>query len=318
MVTVIIPAYNYARFLPDAIESALAQAGPGLPIEVLVIDDGSTDDTPEVAARYGERIRYHRQENAGLSAARNTGLREARYELLVFLDADDLLAPGAVAALLEARERLEPKPAVLGGRIRRIDLEGGYLDPEPELDGSITPIAARLVVIRSRFPTTVLAERAVLLELGGFDTTLRACEDRDMWIRVAAHHPVARLERVVLLLRDHPGSMSKAAKRQSDNIRKVLEKAFANPALALTRRDRRLALAVWHHQTGLMLSAGGARLAPAGRFLRSLAAWSGPLPTETGVGRFSRLLAAAALLRRNLHKGALPSTYRQAKTNTSS
>lgn len=115
MVSIIIPCFNYSRFLPDAIDSALGQAGPNLPVEVLVVDDGSTDDTAAVAARYGDRIRYVHQANAGLSAARNTGMREASHDLVVFLDADDMLPRGSLATALAARERATPTPAVLGG-----------------------------------------------------------------------------------------------------------------------------------------------------------------------------------------------------------
>lgn len=300
MVTIIIPAYNYAHFLPEAIDSALAQAVPGLAVEVLVIDDGSTDETPEVAARYAGRIRYLRQENAGLSAARNTGMREAAHELVVFLDADDLLAPGAVVALHAAREKIHPKPIVLGGRNQRIRIDGSPVGSELDLDGSITDIPAGLLVLRTRFPTTVLADRRILLSLGGFDTALEACEDRDMWIRVAALHPVARLERVVLLQRDHPTSMSKATQRQSENIRRVLDKAFSNPDLQLTHRDQRLALAIWHYQTALMLARDDNSLTATWRMLRSLAYWPIRMPAETQMAQWGRMRAIAGIARKML------------------
>ena len=95
-VSVIIPAYNYARFLPLAVQSALQQRGEDFSVEVIVVDDGSTDDTAEVAAGLAG-IRYIHQENQGLSAARNTGMLAARGDFLLFLDADDLLAPQVVS-----------------------------------------------------------------------------------------------------------------------------------------------------------------------------------------------------------------------------
>src|SRR5690242_10687505 len=94
-VSVIIPAYNYARFLPQAIESALQQDYPEF--EVLVVDDGSTDNTAEIAAVYSradKRVRYLHQKNAGLPAARNTGIQHARFDFIGFLDADDAWLPG--------------------------------------------------------------------------------------------------------------------------------------------------------------------------------------------------------------------------------
>ncbi len=93
-VSIVIPAYNYADYLSEAIDSALAQSYENT--EVLVVDDGSTDETPEVLASYSDRIAVHRQENAGLSAARNTGARLAHGELLVYLDADNRLRPNFV------------------------------------------------------------------------------------------------------------------------------------------------------------------------------------------------------------------------------
>ncbi|MBO4300125.1 MAG: glycosyltransferase [Desulfovibrio sp.] len=94
LISVIIPCYNYARYLPIAVESALSQQSSALNVEVIVVDDGSTDDTPRVAQQYGHRIRYMFQENQGLSSARNTGMRAAHGDFLLFLDADDLLSPG--------------------------------------------------------------------------------------------------------------------------------------------------------------------------------------------------------------------------------
>src|SRR5437773_3781756 len=90
-VSVVIPTYNYARYLPEAIDSALAQTHA--PLEVIVVDDGSTDDTPRVLAVYGDRIRVIRQANRGPGAARNTGIAAARGEYVGFLDADDVWLP---------------------------------------------------------------------------------------------------------------------------------------------------------------------------------------------------------------------------------
>jgi len=272
MVSVVIPAYNYARFLPDAIGSALAQASPGIAVEVVVLDDGSTDETPTVAASFGSAIRYRRQENAGLSAARNAGMRAASHDLVLFLDADDRLLPGAVTTLIEARRTCDPPPAVLASRHLEMDAEGRPFEPAPGPGtGAISRVSARDLVIRNRFATTVLADRRILLALGGFDESLPASEDRDMWIRVASSHPVVLLDCLTLAVRKHGANMSKAATRQSLAIDRVLVKAFADPALRLDSRDRRLARAVRHYQTALMRSNAGETGAALAEMARSLA-----------------------------------------------
>ena len=270
MVSIIIPCFNYSRFLPEAIDSALGQAGPNLPVEVLVVDDGSTDDTAAVAARYGDRIRYVHQANAGLSAARNTGMREASHDLVVFLDADDMLPRGSLATVLAARERATPTPAVLGGRTFPFHTDAVPVGPLPGESDIVRAVTARELVVRNRFDCTVLANRKVLLGLGGFDTTLRASEDRDMWIRAAAGHPVAMHGRYVLLRRMHAASMSCISRQQTASIERVLEKAFSNPELHLAAHDRRLARAVCWYQSALMYAEAAERVMAARQMLRSI------------------------------------------------
>src|SRR5215204_1328714 len=120
LVSVVIPCYNQAHFLGEAIESVLAQSYPNF--EIIVVDDGSPDNTSEVAASY-PRVRLVRQENQGLSAARNSGLARSEGEYVVFLDADDRLLPGALQAGLECFEA-HPKCAFVYGRCSRIRRDG--------------------------------------------------------------------------------------------------------------------------------------------------------------------------------------------------
>src|SRR5713101_4173715 len=118
LVSVIIPSYNHAQFLGQAIESVLAQSYSNF--ELIVVDDGSTDNTTEVARRYSP-VRYIYQENAGLSSARNSGLRQSRGEFLVFLDADDRLLPHALETGISCM-REHPECAFVSGHCRVIDL----------------------------------------------------------------------------------------------------------------------------------------------------------------------------------------------------
>src|SRR5918993_3738999 len=124
LVTVVIPCYNQAHFLTEAIESVLSQSYPNF--EVVVVDDGSTDDTSEVASRYPQKVRLIRQENRGLAGARNTGIGHARGEYLVFLDADDRLLPKALEVGIEQLEA-HPECAFVSGHCRWISGDGSPL-----------------------------------------------------------------------------------------------------------------------------------------------------------------------------------------------
>jgi glycosyltransferase involved in cell wall biosynthesis len=123
LVSVVIPCYNQAHFLGETIQSVFAQSYPRF--EVVVVDDGSTDDTSEVAARY-PGVRCVRQDNQGVSAARNSGLLRSEGEYAVFLDADDRLLPGALEAGLECL-RVHPRCAFASGRYRFIAGDGSFL-----------------------------------------------------------------------------------------------------------------------------------------------------------------------------------------------
>src|SRR5829696_6977365 len=123
LVSVVIPCYNQAHFLEEAIESVLAQSYKDF--EIIVIDDGSTDDTGEVAGRY-PRVRLFRQDNQGLAAARNAGLWRSKGEYLVFLDADDRLLPWALEVGLK-HLRAHPECAFVSGYYRPIAVDGSPL-----------------------------------------------------------------------------------------------------------------------------------------------------------------------------------------------
>src|SRR5215213_4115846 len=123
LVSVVIPCYNLAHFLGEAIESVLAQSYPNF--EIIVVDDGSPDNTSEVAARY-PGVRLVRQENQGLSGARNAGLARSEGEYVVFLDADDRLLPEALEAHLE-HLKAHPECAFVSGRLKRIAADGSFL-----------------------------------------------------------------------------------------------------------------------------------------------------------------------------------------------
>lgn len=191
-VSAIIPTYNRASLLVEAVESALTQRRP--PDEILVIDDGSRDDTAARMAAYGERVRYVRQANAGPSAARNHGFRFARGEYLALLDSDDLWTPDRLERQLEVLTR-HPETDVLFGRevlfgTGQPDRDWNLHDPEvrrvlAQTTGPLSPVLP-LLIRENVVPTsTALFRRALLDRAGGIDESLRQAEDWDLWLRFA-------------------------------------------------------------------------------------------------------------------------------------
>jgi GT2 family glycosyltransferase len=206
-VTVVIPAYNQSQFLAEAIQSALRQTLP--PLEVIVVDDGSTDDTPEVAAAFGERIYYIRQRNQGLSAARNTGIVAAKAELIQLLDSDDALHPNAVCVATRAAE-LHPNAGVFAGGWDEVNRDGSAF---AHVDAPRLPpeaFHALFDVIAVGPASRHCVRRSAFANVGLFDTTLRACEDWEMWLRMAAAGiEFVALPEATIRYRNYATSMSK-------------------------------------------------------------------------------------------------------------
>lgn len=230
LVSIIIPTYNYAKFVSFAIDSALAQTHPEL--EVIVIDDGSTDNTAEILSAYQQRIRVIHKQNAGLSAARNTGISEARGEWVVFLDADDILYPQMVETSLKRATGYSQENIVIIGHLAdRIDEHGAKTASIGEYAERDTEVRFLDLMVMNRFPATVFARKKALIELGGFDVNLPASEDRDMWIRVSENNKIVRLNTALSAVRRHGKSMSSNGDRQARCIRTVHEKAASHHSL---------------------------------------------------------------------------------------
>ena len=230
LVSVVIPAYNAARFVHQAVQSALEQTYGNR--EVIVVDDGSTDDTKLGLSKFDGQFRYLYQENSGLSAARNTGIKAAQGALVCFLDADDLWASNKlelqVAFLQEHRDI-----GLLSGRHEKFRDSGSPYTPFVAANklgenAALTfPIpAAFLELIRSNFirVSTVMVRKECFEKVGLFDADLTAVEDRDMWLRISAHFSVACLPWVVCKKRLHDFNMSRDEERMLYARIKVLEK----------------------------------------------------------------------------------------------
>lgn len=296
LVSVVIPTYNYGRFVIEAVESVLAQTYRN--IEVIVVDDGSTDDTRERLAPFLDRIRYIYQANQGLSAARNTGIRAACGNWVALLDSDDTWHPRK----LEMQMRYladHPKVALLATR----NFSGNKIDwPEVCLESALLaqPVSLLELVFASRFaPSTVLVHKKCFEQMGLFDTQLRAAEDRDMWIRIARHFPIECLELPLCWYRLHGGNMSSAAVRMEVNELKMLRKTFAT--VVSPRRHLLLWLKTYsyaYYNAVHLYGASRRWFTALDRFLRSLILW--PLPykrSEVGCPLARPRMLAVLLLR---------------------
>lgn len=206
-VTVVIPCFNQGHFLSFALRSVQGQSFSDW--DAVVVDDGSSDDTRAVAASFPDaRIRYQHQENRGLAAARNAGIRAARSPLIALLDADDVWEP----------EYLRKMCACLGGHPEAAAAYCGfrYIDPlGDEVGRSRTRVVApdrfhRVLTSGGNWlvPSAVVFRREAAVEAGLFDESLRALEDTDLWIRLSVHRPFVGWPEALVGYRRHPGSMS--------------------------------------------------------------------------------------------------------------
>jgi glycosyltransferase involved in cell wall biosynthesis len=226
-VSVIIPTYNSAAYLVEAIDSVLAQTYSD--VEILVIDDGSTDDTPQVIKRYGDRVRYLRQANSGVSVARNRGISESLGRYVAFLDADDTWLPQKLERQMEAlAESKSARASNTAYFMTRSDLTPIEVRRNPSEGSVLADLLLRGTIV---FISTVVCERSVLDLTGGFDPALSQCADWDMWIRVAAHTDFLGVGEPLVNYRQHDSNMSRNAPLLERDSVRVLEKGFAMAGL---------------------------------------------------------------------------------------
>jgi glycosyltransferase involved in cell wall biosynthesis len=272
-VSVIIPTYNSGRLVTEAVDSVLAQTA--VPAEIIVVDDGSRDDTRARLAPYGDRIRYVYQENQGVSAARNNGVRHATCELVAFLDADDAWHPRKIefqTAILARR----PELGVLGTAI--FDWPARQLPAAwPPAPDQIVDIPWRKLVVRNYLTTsTILMRRGVLDRIGEFDTRLQGPEDYDLWLRATAVTRLANLRTPLTGYRMVQGSLSKQAATMHAGMRRILRKVDERRGWGGSWLLRRKAYSYIDYSCSIMYGAAGCHAAALGTVLKSLV-WY-PLP----------------------------------------
>jgi glycosyltransferase involved in cell wall biosynthesis len=305
LVSVVIPSYNGARLLGDAIDSVLAQTHPA--VETIVVDDGSTDETPAVAARYAGRIHYLRQENRGVCAARNVGLAAAAGVYVDFLDHDDRFAPEKLArqvAVLDAR----PEVGLVYTGWRFIDADGAPFPPVawPRREGDVL---ADLVVANFVFLGAVMVRRSLLTATGGFDERLRGAEDWEMWLRLTRQG--ARWACVDAPLFDYrlhdEQRHRRGAERRATNRMAVLRDVFADPALPPDVRAReREAYRHAHLRAAIDYHRAGDRLRAAEEFHAAVLACPDLVADPKALLEVCRLLAPAG----RPHQAAMVEAWR--------
>ncbi len=286
-VSVIIPTYNCARFVADAIESALNQTLP--PTQVIVIDDGSTDDTADVLNRFGSRIEVIRQNNAGVPAARNAGLSIARGDWVALLDADDAWHPAKLECQLAAIEAA-PDVGVLGTGV--VDYPVRSWTPV-ERDAMSTTIIARqrLLVKNPLVASSVILRRDVIDHVGEFDVNVPGVEDIDYWQRASEITHVGLLPLPLTGYRQVAGSLSRRAAVMESGLSRVLAKLDERDSWQGDRWLRRRAFAQFYYASSHLYSSSGHQRAALLRMLKSFVSY--PLP-------MSHIDSSAARVRRSI------------------
>lgn len=218
-IAVAIACYNQGNFLKDAIWSVLAQTRPC--DEIIIVNDGSTDATAEIV-RFFPQLNYVYQENAGLSAARNTALALTTAENILFLDADDLLCPTALDKA-ERCIRRQPDTAFAYGGYYSVDSTRRHLSSHRAMVSS-SPF---LDLLRGNFIAmhgTVLYNTRLLRESGGFDVDLKSCEDFDVYLRLARRHPIAAYDSMAAEYRRHRQGLTSNALHMIETSRRVINR----------------------------------------------------------------------------------------------
>lgn len=221
LVTIIIPCYNQSEFLSESVVSVLRQSYKHY--EIIVVNDGSTDNTTEVAKKF-HNVRLIEQTNMGLAEARNTGLSESNGEFLIFLDADDRLLSNALEIGVKAFEN-HPESAFVSGFCKFISKAGSS---QKFLDQPLFPVDSDhyIALLKKNYiwsPANVMYRHKVFKQTAGFDPNVNPAADYELYLRIARQFPVHQHGEIVAEYRKHDTSMSSNPKLMLENVLKVLE-----------------------------------------------------------------------------------------------
>lgn len=223
LVSVIIPTYNRGWTLTEAIDSVLGQDFQNY--ELIVVDDGSTDDTREILDTYGGNIIVLRQTNKGVSAARNRGIAQAGGQLLAFLDSDDIWLPGKLSHQVDF---FKLHPDALINQTEEIwirnDVRVNPKDRHRKPSGMIFQRSLELCLVS---PSAVMIKKTLFDAVGGFDESLPACEDYDLWLRIGCRFQVHLIDMPLIIKRGgHEDQLSKAPgldRFRIQSLKKIIE-----------------------------------------------------------------------------------------------
>ncbi len=228
LVSVVIPAYNRAWILTEAVDSVLAQDFRDF--ELIVVDDGSSDNTPEILASYGSSVRVLKQPNRGVSAARNRGIAAARGQLVAFLDSDDFWLP---AKLRQQVDFFQAHPETMICQTQELWIRNGLrVNPKRrhlKFSGLIFERSLSLCLVS---PSAVMIRKCLFEAVGVFDEQLPACEDYDLWLRISWRYPIHLIDTALVVKRGgHADQLSRAPRLDRYRIR-ALEKILDSGLLS--------------------------------------------------------------------------------------
>jgi glycosyltransferase involved in cell wall biosynthesis len=222
LVSIVTPSFNQGRFIRDSIESVLSQDYPRL--EYICMDGGSTDETLDILRGYGDRLTWRSLPDLGQADAINAGFRQARGEILGWLNSDDTYEPGAVKAAVQ-HLAAHSDTAVVYGDAHYINQQNAVIGTYPTEDFSMDRLAQACVICQP----TAFIRRAALEAVGMLDPTLHYCMDYDLWIRVGRRFRIERINRFLANSRRYPGSKSFSHRDQLfREIFCVAEKSFGH------------------------------------------------------------------------------------------
>ena len=206
LVSVIIPTYNSADYIEEALESVFKQTFQDF--EIIVIDDGSNDGTGEILKKYGDRVRYLFQDNSGPASARNKGIRIARGRYIAFLDADDIWLPTKLEKQIGLFYQCEHLGMVTTG-VCSFDERGVFGFSTNKRKTLMHGDIARNIFLHSNVGTpTVMVRKEVFDNIGFFEENIRQAEDDNMWIRIAANYDIELIDETLIKVRNHPQRMT--------------------------------------------------------------------------------------------------------------